>query len=82
MLKSYEAIYEDGRLHWIGAAPKAKKMRVLVVVEENTPKSDGQALAEILRQLAKTDLHRHIPDPVTWQREMRQDRSLPGRGED
>ncbi len=82
MLKSYEAIYEDGRLSWIDTAPRAKKMRVLVVVEENTPQSDGQTLAEILHQLAKTNLHQHIPDPVTWQREMRQDRSLPGRGED
>ncbi len=37
MLKSYEAVYEDGKLRWIREQPASKKMRVIVTVleEEN-----------------------------------------------
>lgn len=35
MLKSYEAIYNQGQLHWINQAPeKQQPLRVLVIVEE------------------------------------------------
>jgi hypothetical protein len=37
MLKSYEAVYEDGKLRWIREQPASKKMRVIVtVLEEET----------------------------------------------
>ena len=37
MLKSYEAVYEEGRLRWIREQPAAKRMKVIVtVLEEDT----------------------------------------------
>lgn len=43
MLKSYEAVYEDGALRWVREQPGAKRMRVIVtVLEEET---DAQAAA-------------------------------------
>ncbi|MFZ2725773.1 MAG: hypothetical protein WAX77_05960 [Methylococcaceae bacterium] len=35
MLKSYEAIYENGTLNWLGVKPSFEKARVIVVVEEH-----------------------------------------------
>jgi hypothetical protein len=38
MLKSYEAIYNQGQLHWVNHAPKKHtELRVLVIVEETEP---------------------------------------------
>ncbi len=34
MLKSYEAIYDQGQLHWINQSPEKQQLRVLVIVEE------------------------------------------------
>ena len=40
MLKSYEAVYEDGQLTWIAEQPPAHSVRVIVtVVEELGPAS-------------------------------------------
>lgn len=40
MLKSYEAVYEDGQLTWISERPSAHTARVIVtVVEEVEPTS-------------------------------------------
>jgi len=37
MLKSYEAVYEDGTLRWVREKPAAKRMKVIVtVLEEET----------------------------------------------
>jgi hypothetical protein len=42
-------------------------------------KTNGFALAEMLDTAAKNDLFVGIDDPSAWQREIRQDRPLPGR---
>ena len=37
MLKSYEAVYEEGKLRWVREQPPAKRMKVIVtVLEEET----------------------------------------------
>jgi hypothetical protein len=37
MLKSYEAVYEEGRLWWVREQPAARRMKVIVtVLEEDT----------------------------------------------
>ncbi|MEE4359467.1 MAG: hypothetical protein V2I97_23545 [Desulfococcaceae bacterium] len=41
MLKSYEAIYENGRLNWLGTKPGFTKAKVTVLVEENTDPEDN-----------------------------------------
>jgi len=39
MLKSYEAIYNQGKLHWVNQVPAKKtELRVLVIIEEREPK--------------------------------------------
>ena len=42
----------------------------------------GQQMAAVLEQLAQLPERAPIADPVTWQREQRQDRALPGRTAD
>ena len=42
------------------------------------PKTRGQRMAELLANLAATQVLGDI-DPTLWQQETRQDRSLPGR---
>lgn len=42
-------------------------------------KQDRSKIQEILRQLQETNAYEDIKDPVAWQREIRKDRSLPGR---
>jgi hypothetical protein len=46
----------------------------------NNP-SQGRKMAEILAEMAKINAIAEIDDPVQWQREVRKDRSLPGRNE-
>lgn len=35
MLKSYEAVYENGHLNWLDVKPKQTKAKVLVIFEDN-----------------------------------------------
>jgi len=39
MLKSYEAIYKNGTLHWLNQKPTEQELRVLVVVNETQSRS-------------------------------------------
>lgn len=41
MLKSYEAIYENGILNWVDAEPTFDKVKVLVIFEENILEKTG-----------------------------------------
>jgi hypothetical protein len=87
MLKSYEAIYDHGRVEWIGTGPRLEHGRVLVVVEEAPEVSEvgttnGDRLADLLEGLDATQrksLTEKFGDPVAWQREERRERKLPGR---
>lgn len=94
MLKSYEAIYDKGHLQWVGRGPSLEHARVMVVLSEPDPVStsaepslehNGSRLASIIRdtppELAAR-LGKTFGDPTAWQREQRQDRSLPGREDD
>ena len=38
MLKSYEAIYDNGHLDWLGEKPSANKIKVIVIAEEEPTK--------------------------------------------
>ncbi|MCC3504590.1 MAG: hypothetical protein JGK23_17550 [Microcoleus sp. PH2017_19_SFW_U_A] len=40
-----------------------------------------QRIVEILEKIAASNVFADIIDPVEWQRELRQDRPLPGRDE-
>jgi hypothetical protein len=84
MLQSYEAIYEHGRLHWLGETPDLDHARVIVTViepagrdEAGTP--NGRELARVLEQMAEAGAAEAFGDPLEWQRSERTDRTLPGR---
>ena len=51
MLKSYEAIYDHGRIQWLSEPPKTERFKMVVVVEQPEPIADEQT-AELL--LAET----------------------------
>ena len=39
MLKSYEAIYENGQVKWLAEGPSVRSARVIVTILEETPAS-------------------------------------------
>jgi len=91
MLKSYEAIYDQGHIKWLGEVPKFKRVRVVLVADdaneledvkatEETP--NGARLVSILRATPaelRASIAEKFGNPVDWQREQRKDRVLPGR---
>jgi hypothetical protein len=79
MMRTYRALLHGDRLEWLEDAP----LRVHVTVLEQGPPAEvharGHAMAAILEKLAERRTFSAITDPVRWQRELRQDRGLPGR---
>jgi hypothetical protein len=53
MLKSYEAVYEDGKLRWIREQPVSKRMRVIVTVLEEETDADAAALRKAMFERTK-----------------------------
>ena len=84
MLKTFKARLKGSQLEWIGDEPELGEQTVQVHVTLLEDKSvlesqtRGQRMAEILEKLAATPTIGNI-DPITWQQDVRQDRSLPGR---
>ncbi|BBD68232.1 hypothetical protein NIES4072_44560 [Nostoc commune NIES-4072] len=84
MLKTFRAWLKGSRLEWIDDVPTLGEQQIPVHVTllENESVIDkqtrGQRMAEILEKLAGSQAFTDV-DPVIWQQETRQDRSLPGR---
>lgn len=86
MLKTFKAWLKGSKIEWIGDRPNLGEQTFQVHVtfldvEEKTvsqSKTRGQKMAEILEKLATTQPLNEV-DPVLWQQETRQDRSLPVR---
>ena len=88
MVRTYNALLRGNSLEWIGEAPEGSEnysMTVEVtVLEESYPaeaRPRGDEMAAILEKLAESGAVSEITDPVAWQRDLRQDRPLPGRAE-
>ena len=89
MLKSYEAIYDHGRLQWLGEVPRFKRVRVVLVADDSDELKDnpmiqanGSQLVEIITATPleiSASIAEKYGDAVVWQREQRQERPLPGR---
>jgi hypothetical protein len=88
MLTTYKAILKNNRLEWRGVTPgqispdKALEVHVTILDEPDTPSTNGtqgERMAAALEQLAALGTLAEIADPVAWEREVRQERSLPGR---
>jgi hypothetical protein len=85
-MRTYRALLRGDRLEWLGEAPESQTdapLRVDVTVVEQVPVSEaharGPAMAALLEKLAARNTFSAITDPVRWQRELRQERVLPGR---
>ena len=88
MLRTFRALIKDNYVEWDSDANEQittnSPVSVFITVLDNSIASDdiscrGKRMASALNQLAKIRIFRDIGDPVTWQREVRQDRQLPGR---
>lgn len=90
MLQTYKAVLRGNYLEWIGEGPAQIEDEGEVTVEvtilgdaaaESGRREQGLKMAEALGKLAEINALADIVDPVAWQREMREDRPLPGRDE-
>jgi hypothetical protein len=80
--------HEDGSLHLpVPAEMRQGKVKVIAtlipVTQGDTEQEAGQRVRTLdsLRRIAARGGIKNIPDPSRWQREIRQDRPLPGREE-
>ncbi|MGF1676590.1 MAG: hypothetical protein ACFCUV_23370 [Rivularia sp. (in: cyanobacteria)] len=88
MLQTFRATLKGNSLEWGEGVQFLSgtdvKVQVLVtILEEETIPADsgrGKRMAAVLEKLAQAQAFANI-DPVAWQREIRQDRELPDRGE-
>jgi hypothetical protein len=85
-MRTYKALLRGDHLEWLEEAPESQPdmpLRVSVTVLEHESPAEaharGHAMAALLEKLAARRTFSTIPDPVKWQRELRQDRVLPGR---
>lgn len=82
---TYRAIIRGDRIEWEDQSParseKPLAVEVTVLEPVDSPTSESRkAAAEALERLAKRGTaFAEIEDPVAWQREIRNDRPLPGR---
>jgi len=86
MTRTYRALLHGDRLEWLGEMPESQTehpLQVQVTIEEPEPIAEeharGRAMAALLEKLAARGTWSDISDPVRWQRELRQERTLPGR---
>ncbi|MBW3570125.1 MAG: hypothetical protein KY467_03355 [Gemmatimonadetes bacterium] len=85
MLRTYKAVLRGNRVEWIDAPPAPTRptpVHITLLDENAEPaRARGPEMARALEALAQRGGLSGIPDPVSWQRELRQERSLPGRGD-
>ena len=82
MLPTYPAILRGGSLDWGDGPPPLPPGPVLVhvtVLSSVTPAANGPAMVAALEGLAAAGGPGGFGDSVDWQREVRDDRPLPGR---
>jgi hypothetical protein len=82
MLRTYKAVLRGNRVEWIDTPPaptRATPVHITLLEESvEAPQARGQEMARALEALAQGGGLSSIPDPVGWQREQRQERTLPG----
>lgn len=83
MARTYKAILRGDRIEWVDIPPAgAQPTPVEVTLREEASgvsKQRGREMARALETLARTGGLPNISDAAAWQRDIRRDRSLPGR---
>ena len=83
-MRTYKAVLHDNQVEWLEQPPeKSGAIQVYITFPEESdselPSKRGRMMAEVLAELARRDTFAAIPDPVSWQRELRSERLLPDR---
>ncbi|HIK10791.1 MAG TPA: hypothetical protein IGS52_11065 [Oscillatoriaceae cyanobacterium M33_DOE_052] len=84
MLRTYKALIRGSHIEWQEEAPNLEDGSVAVhitILQEDSiisPAQRRQKMVEALAKLAAINAFADI-DPMQWQRQVRQDRSLPDR---
>lgn len=82
MLRTFKAVLTGNRLEWLDEIPETSDRPLEVHITILEPEANietvsrGQKMAEALEKLAALNTFAEV-DPVAWQRDLRQDRSLP-----
>ncbi|MEG3874293.1 hypothetical protein QUB36_18175 [Microcoleus sp. AT8-B1] len=87
MQRIFEAILKGNLLEWANEVPTQgdRPVRVYVTLQEDRSTLSAEfrrhRIVEVLEKIAANNVFADISDPVEWQRDLRQDRPLPGRDE-
>ena len=84
MKRAYKAILRGDRIEWVNGAPdeEGPLLVEITITKELDPREDeelSKPVSQLFQELADMGAFSEIEDPVAWQREIRKDRSLPGR---
>ena len=86
MSQTFRALLRGDQLEWTSHRPTVIPANQPVLVDVTmfddpslAKTRPGPAMAAILEQLAQAGSFAELTDPVKWQRDLRADRSLPGR---
>jgi hypothetical protein len=83
MFQTYRGILKGDRVEWTDEAPQVGgggvAVHVTVLGSPGSPSSQGNRMAQALKELADGGAFGDMVDPVEWQRESRRDRPMPGR---
>ncbi len=72
MLKSYAAVYKQGRLEWLDDAPEQDTVQVIVTLVDSRISPDVVDNSRQLMQLAgKISAFKALDEPVAWQQQQR-----------
>ena len=90
MLSTYPAILRGQILEWLQEKPpqlnpnRAVSVHVTILEEaaKATPTEQGRRMAAALAQLAQLRSEVATVDPLLWERDVRRERTLPGRNAD
>ncbi|HYR09468.1 MAG TPA: hypothetical protein VEQ60_16905 [Longimicrobium sp.] len=86
MEQTYRALLRGDQIVWIDAPPKLEgdtevKITFLEPEAQEARRARGRSALAALQRLAEAGAFAEIEDPAAWEREIRQDRPLPGREE-
>ena len=87
MLPTYKAIVKGNTIEWCNDVsehikPDSAVAVHITVLDESVPmtrEERGQYMASALESLAEINALPAVRDPLAWERELRQERPLPGR---
>ena len=88
MYNTYAAVLRGEKLEWRSEKParltEDRAINVHITILEETPTAktasdQGQRMAAALEELAQITASNLPTDPMAWERETREDRTLPGR---